>query len=192
MEGILQHSLWCMIFLLLTLFIFTLRFLQNNREMVETFLSSVAPKMAEFRAEHLYPREKKVRYKFGTLLLYRHDTWHRGTPLLDNSLRVVINMTFRKAEAEWISIVHTGWAWGMYRAQMPTEKLIATCTPEQRTVLGFPKPGHKYWTKKTLLVRLFSRNVSCERSSLALVSLILPIKCISYIGGCRAIWTVRF
>jgi len=30
------------------------------------------------------------------------------------------------------------------------EKLIAEATVEQRTVLGFPAPGHDYWTPHTL------------------------------------------
>ena len=30
------------------------------------------------------------------------------------------------------------------------ERLIATATVEQRCVLGFPAPGHPYWTAATL------------------------------------------
>jgi hypothetical protein len=33
----------------------------------------------------------------GTILFYRHDTWHRGTPITSGAMRVVQNLTFRNA-----------------------------------------------------------------------------------------------
>ena len=106
--------------------------------------------MYEFRKKHLYPREKYVKYKFGSVLLYRHDTWHRGTPLKHGCLRLVINCTFRKADSEWISTLHQGWAWGMYRRSMQVEKLIANLSVVQRCVLGFPSASSSYWNEETL------------------------------------------
>jgi hypothetical protein len=41
----------------------------------------VDPELSDFRAS-LYEREVAVGYQPGTVLLYRHDLWHRGTPLL--------------------------------------------------------------------------------------------------------------
>ena len=66
------------------------------------------------------------------------------------ALRVVHNMTFRRAESEWISVLQAGWSWAMYRRPAVMERLIATSTVEQRCVLGFPKPGHPYWTPETI------------------------------------------
>ena len=37
-----------------------------------------------------------------------------------------------------------------YEPDKLMEKLIARATVEQRTVLGFPEPGHDYWTPHTL------------------------------------------
>ena len=79
---------------------------KNNRKVAEAYLREVAPEVAQYRAEHLYPREKRVRYRFGTVLFYRQDTWHRGTELKPGCLRVVVNMTYRKAIAEWIRLKH--------------------------------------------------------------------------------------
>ena len=124
---------------------------KNNRKIAENYLQEVAPDIAEFRAKHLYAREKQVRYKLGTVLFYRQDTWHRGTVLKPGCLRVVVNMTFRKAISEWISTMHIGWAWGMMRKGLPIERLVANASVEQRCVMGFPKPGHQYWNKQTLL-----------------------------------------
>ena len=106
--------------------------------------------MYKFRKQHLYPREKYAKYKFGSVLLYRHDTWHRGTTLKHGCLRLVINCTFRKAGSEWISTLHQGWAWGMYRRSMQVERLIANLSIDQRCVLGFPGVGSSYWNKHTL------------------------------------------
>ncbi len=122
----------------------------NDRQRAEAHLAEVAPEVAAFRAEHLYPREVRARYRPGTLLLYRHDTWHRGTPLRTGARRLALNLTYRLAEAGWVSVLHPGWAWAMYRRSGVMERLIAEATVDQRCVLGFPAPGHPYWTPETL------------------------------------------
>merc|ERR1712196_365577 len=92
----------------------------------------------------------RARYKFGSVLLYRHDTWHRGTELKPGCLRLVMNMTYRKASSEWISTLHEGWAWAMYRRSQQMEHLVARASVLQRCVLGFPNVGHPYWNEETL------------------------------------------
>jgi len=122
----------------------------NDREAAEAYLEREAPEVARWRAEHLYPREVRARFHKGTLLFYRHDTWHRGTPLKPGTMRVAQNLTFRRASSEWVSTLHSGWAWSMYRPSLPVERLIARATVEQRCVLGFPTPGHPYWSAATI------------------------------------------
>nr|MDJ0868313.1 phytanoyl-CoA dioxygenase family protein [Myxococcota bacterium] len=122
----------------------------NDRANAETYLEREAPDTACWRAEHLYPREVAARFRVGTLLLYRHDTWHRGTPLAPGTMRLAQNLTFRRADSEWISTLHPGWAWAMYRRSRTMERLIAGASVEQRCVLGFPAPGHAYWSRETL------------------------------------------
>ena len=123
---------------------------RNDREAAEADLAKRAPDVARFRAEHLYPRELRARYRTGSVLFYRHDLWHRGTPLLPGARRLAQNLTFRRAGAEWISVLQPGWAWAMYRPRQTMERLIATASVEQRTVLGFPAPGAAYWTRETV------------------------------------------
>ncbi len=105
--------------------------------------------MADFR-RLLYERETRTDFRRGDLLLYRHDTWHRGTPLAPGSRRLVHNLTYRKAASEWISTLHTGWAWQAYKDDKFLERLIAGATVQQRTVMGFPAPGSDYWCSATL------------------------------------------
>ena len=38
----------------------------------------------------------------------------------------------------------------MYRRGQRMERLIGSATVEQRCVLGFPAPGHPYWTREML------------------------------------------
>lgn len=122
----------------------------NNKVKAEDYLRDAAPAAARFREEHLYARESVARYRFGSVLFYRHDTWHRGTPVNEGALRLVHNLTFKKATSEWINVLHPGWAWSMYRRDQLMERLIAEISVEQRTVLGFPAPGSPYWNKDTI------------------------------------------
>ena len=122
----------------------------NDREEAEKHLARVAPETQRFRAQHLYPRERKARFSPGTALFYRHDTWHRGTPLMPGARRLVHNLTFRKATSDWISVLHTGWTWKMYQRGMVLERLIAQASVDQRCVLGFPAPGHPYWSPENV------------------------------------------
>jgi hypothetical protein len=121
----------------------------NDRARAEAEFSRQRPALADWRAS-LYAREQCVHYSPGDVLLYRHDLWHRGTPLRPGALRLAHNITYRKASAEWISVLHTGWAWSAYQQSRVLEKLIARATLEQRAVLGFPQPGADYWCPETL------------------------------------------
>ena len=122
----------------------------NSKGHAEAYLAEVAPEVAAWRAEHLYAREQSVEARCGSVLLYRHDTWHRGTPVRPGHTRVAHNLTFRRAGAEWVSTLHEGWAWAMYRRSRVMERLVATSTVDQRCVLGFPAPGHPWWTPDTV------------------------------------------
>ena len=122
----------------------------NDREEAEAYLKQAAPDIARWREENLYPRARAAHFTPGTFLLYRHDMWHRGTPLLPGAKRLVQNLTFRRSDCEWISTLHTGWAWAMYRPSKVMVRMLATASVDQRCVLGFPAPGHPYWTRTTL------------------------------------------
>jgi hypothetical protein len=121
----------------------------NDRANAEAYFASARPHLARWR-ESLYVREQRVRFERGDVLLYRHDLWHRGTALLPGRLRLAHNITFRKASAEWISVLHVGWAWSAYQQSKPLERLIARASLEQRAVLGFPQPGSDYWCEETI------------------------------------------
>ena len=59
----------------------------------------------------------------------------------------------------------------MYRRDKLMEKLIAQATVAQRTVLGFPPPGHEYWSPHTLAAvearyRAFGIDMTAYREAL--------------------------
>ena len=60
-------------------------------------------------------------------------------------------MTFKKADSEWIGNMHPGWSWSAYRPDQSMERWIATCTVDQRTLIGFPPPGHGYWSRELIM-----------------------------------------
>ena len=121
----------------------------NDRTAAEEYLATERPEFAEFR-QTLYAREQQAEYRAGDVLLYRHDIWHRGTPMRANARRLAMNVTFRRADAEWIGTLHKGWCWSAYRKDHLIERLIGLALPEQRSVLGFPPPGSDYWCEATL------------------------------------------
>ena len=121
----------------------------NDRDAAEASLAEFRPHVAQWRAS-LYEREVHTFFKPGDVLFYRHDTWHRGTPPHEKSFRLVQNITYRRAECEWISTLHIGWAWSAYRQNKFLERLIARASLAQRAVLGFPQPGSSYWSQATI------------------------------------------
>ncbi len=122
----------------------------NSRVEAEGYLATNHPDIAAFRAKHLYPRERVARYRRGSVLFYRHDTWHRGRPVNDGTCRIVQNLTFKKADSEWLNVLHPGWCWSMYGKHQTMERWIAEASVEQRALLGFPVPGHSYWSIETV------------------------------------------
>ncbi|MEL6981485.1 MAG: hypothetical protein AAFO29_03580 [Actinomycetota bacterium] len=121
----------------------------DARSEAEDYLADHRPELASFRSQ-LYRREVHTRFRPGTVLLYRHDTWHRGTPLLPGARRLAQNLTFRRADATWIETLHRGWSWSMYRPDQYVERFVAELSVDQRSVLGVPPPGHPYWCPATV------------------------------------------
>ncbi len=121
----------------------------NDRPSAEAYLLDERPELAQWRAA-LYRREQLTRFTVGTVLFYRHDTWHRGTRLRPGTRRLTHNLTYRRADCDWIDTLHRAWSWSMYRSDKLMERLVAGATVDQRTVLGFPRPGSDYWCSETV------------------------------------------
>ena len=121
----------------------------NDKTLAEAYFQEHYPEIHSFR-QHLYARECRARFHKGTLLLYRHDLWHRGTPLtVPNATRLTVNFSFRRGDAQWFQNWNT-WAREMYHSDQRLERLIGGASVKQRALLGMPHPGDNYWTEETL------------------------------------------
>lgn len=126
----------------------------NNREDAEKWMKENRPEDYKFR-QGLYEREVKVLPKAGRVLLYRVDLWHRGTPLLTGSRRVV-NVVFHISDdpghcGRWNpGFLKQSYWWTNGKYGVPERLLSELLTPEQRTGLGLPPVGDKYWSKERL------------------------------------------
>ena len=94
----------------------------------------------------VYAHEKFPRYRAGTAIFYRLDTWHRGTPCRPGGRRWVHHLVWRRADAPWIQFHHEGFA----RTCALRPWLIPCLSPYQRTLLGFPAIDSPYWTDETV------------------------------------------
>ncbi|MAV27149.1 MAG: hypothetical protein CMQ05_13715 [Gammaproteobacteria bacterium] len=100
---------------------------------------------SEANTRRLYAEEKPIRYAPGTCIIYGLNAWHRGTPANLDQIRYTHHHVWRHKDAEWVN-------WQSLAPQMsamPT-RYLSELSVMQRTVLGFPAPGDRYWTKDTV------------------------------------------
>lgn len=67
-------------------------------------------------------------------------------------MRLTINLSYRRADADWFQHWNHGWARSMYSVDQVLENIVAKSSVKQRSILGFPRPGSSYWTETTLNV----------------------------------------
>lgn len=115
----------------------------NNKKFSEEYFKKNHVEIYNFR-QKLYNREIIPEYSTGDVLFYRLDVWHRGTPVLPNKIRNVMNLLWKKKECYWINTWNPGWTKKMYYGQL--EKMFEKMSPLQRSLFGVPIPGDKYWT----------------------------------------------
>lgn len=119
----------------------------NDKSKAEEYFKNNNLDIYNFR-QKLYKREKILAPNIGDILVYRLDLWHRGTPVKQNKIRYVMNLLWKKKDCYWINNWNPGWAKRNYYGG--NEKLFSKITPLQRSVLGIPFPGDKYWTKENV------------------------------------------
>ncbi|MFT5013648.1 MAG: hypothetical protein ACI9HA_002307 [Dinoroseobacter sp.] len=119
----------------------------NDRRSAEQWFEEHDSEAFKLRST-LYDREQIVSFKPGTILFYRHDIWHRGTPVTPGKLRRVHNLAWRRADARGWSNWNEGWARQSYSGHV--ESIVGRSSPLQRSLLDFPMPGDHYWTKQRI------------------------------------------
>jgi hypothetical protein len=83
----------------------------------------------------------------GSIVVYRPDVYHRSSDFTDPvQARFMLHVAFRPAAAEWAGYQ----AWPFRGFSPEWHNFVQGATPRQLKVLGFPAPGHAFWTDETL------------------------------------------
>ena len=119
----------------------------NDRAEAEAMMARESPEWARRRGE-AYARCKapSPAPAAGDVLFYRHDVWHRGTPVNIGKVRYVHNVAWATTASlvdEGMVVWNGGYTQPMYYTWL--EKYIATLSPRQLQVVGFPKPSAAMW-----------------------------------------------
>jgi len=95
----------------------------------------------------LYAAEVPASGPAGSVLAYRPDVYHRGVRLsAPGTARFMLHVSYKPAGTDWLG------SFGLPNAgeDMAWHRFVPRATERQLTVLGFPAPGHPYWTEQTL------------------------------------------
>jgi ectoine hydroxylase-related dioxygenase (phytanoyl-CoA dioxygenase family) len=103
-----------------------------------------APSLADQAA--LRQVERTVAVPPGSLVAHGIDTMHRGSNLTaPDGRRFSMTVGYKAAGSE-----HIGFHVWQATPERPWHLVLNHATPEQLECLGIPKPGHPYWTRRTL------------------------------------------
>ena len=95
----------------------------------------------------LYAREECASGPAGSVLMYRPDVFHRGVPLIaERAARFMLAVAYKPVATDWIGF-HAFPARG---EDLSWHAFMRHATVRQLTALGFPPPGHAYWTAVTI------------------------------------------
>ncbi len=97
--------------------------------------------------EDIYANEQAVTLTAGSLFLYSMQTFHRGSAFrCATRARFSQHIVWRAAGYEWMG----SQAFPIKGNTAEMRRFIEQATPRQRSVIGFPRPGHPYWNAETL------------------------------------------
>ena len=97
----------------------------------------------------LYGRERAVRFRPGTALLWHHGVFHRGTATIHGRQRLISQFVYRRADSPWV--MYTSIAYdGQQSKTLAAQRFYGELGVGQRDALGFPPVGSKYWTAETI------------------------------------------
>lgn len=95
----------------------------------------------------LYAAEVSAAGPAGTVIAFDPGTFHRGTQLTaPRGARYSMQLCFRPSNLQWGH--RDGWATRSFSSEW--SEFVGRATPRQLQALGFPPPGHPYWTPETL------------------------------------------
>jgi hypothetical protein len=95
----------------------------------------------------LYDAEVPASGPAGSVLAYRPDVFHRGVRMTaPGSARFMLHVSFKPPGTEWLGSLSLPSA----AEDLSWHRFMQRTNERQLTVLGFPPPGHPYWTAESL------------------------------------------
>lgn len=95
----------------------------------------------------LYRHERPILAKAGSLLMFSMRTFHRaGEITADAGARFTQHLVYRCALCPFNGYHQ----YSQFGEKPELKRFLERATPRQREMLGFPPPGHSYWTEETL------------------------------------------
>ncbi|MEE2781980.1 MAG: phytanoyl-CoA dioxygenase family protein [Pseudomonadota bacterium] len=95
----------------------------------------------------LYTKEIKATVSAGSVLAYSMRTYHRGTAFKADGGRIGQFISYAPRHCPWLGIV----GWPEQGVRKAYHRWIEQSTIEERELIGFPPPGHPYWTEEMLI-----------------------------------------
>ena len=84
----------------------------------------------------------------GSVVAYRPDVYHRSVDVTGpGARRIMMHISYRPAAAEWSQ--YQGWAFKGFSPEW--HDFVQASGPRELALLGFPRPGHPYWTEATIV-----------------------------------------
>ncbi|MGD0380184.1 MAG: phytanoyl-CoA dioxygenase family protein [Acidimicrobiales bacterium] len=97
--------------------------------------------------EDLYRDPGDASAPAGSIVVYRPDVYHRSVDFTDQTqARFMLHVSFKPATMEWGGYQ----AWPFRGFSVEWHNFVQQASPRQLTALGFPAPGHPFWTEQTL------------------------------------------
>ena len=95
----------------------------------------------------LLAMERTAEGPAGSLLIYDTNVFHRGTNLTEpGAHRYTMTVSYRAQNYTAIG----GNEWARNGQNAPWKSILPATSVEQASALGIPRPGHPYWTERTL------------------------------------------
>jgi hypothetical protein len=96
---------------------------------------------------HLYEDPGQAAGPAGSVVAYGPDVYHRSVDVTEpGQARFMLHVAYKPAPLDWVGYQ----AWPIKGFSPEWHKFVHQASVRQLTVLGFPKPGHPYWTDVTL------------------------------------------
>jgi hypothetical protein len=95
----------------------------------------------------IYAEARDATAAAGSIVAYRPDVYHQSVDMCEpGRARFLMHLAFRPAGLEWAGYQ----SWPFKGFSPAWHKFVNASTPRQLVALGFPPPGHPYWTAETL------------------------------------------